>query len=203
MRNGHDPKKTRRGFTILELLVVISIMAVIATLVTGAAIKAIKQSRNKRVEATRKAREMALVNYRAQENEWPFKTDDGGGDLEKDTQDVDARLWAHGADNLRVFKKLYENAGIAGKTVYIDASAVMVEAGGRRMTLKAALDSGRSDARLGFPSPDDQSKFAYYCVCYNPATQSVSVHRQDQQHARKTEAGLGKKGFWCPQWNTK
>ena len=47
MRNGSD---RRRGFTILELLVVISIMAIIATLATGAAIKAVKQSRNKRID---------------------------------------------------------------------------------------------------------------------------------------------------------
>ncbi|MBV5332608.1 prepilin-type N-terminal cleavage/methylation domain-containing protein, partial [bacterium] len=60
MRNGKDRGMSRRGFTIIELLVVISIMAVLATLVTGAALKAIKQGRNKRIDATCKALEIAL-----------------------------------------------------------------------------------------------------------------------------------------------
>lgn len=43
-------KITRRGFTIVELLVVISIMAIIATLATGAVLKSVRQSRIRRAD---------------------------------------------------------------------------------------------------------------------------------------------------------
>ena len=206
---AHRPSKAARGFTILELLVVISIMAVLATLATGAAIKAVKQMREKRVDATVKALEMALVSYRAQENAWPFKIDE---DLKIDTEDrtedpsgmsdKNKKRWADGVDNVKAFKKLYENASKSDATVYLDASAILTDVRGKRMTLRAALNAGVAEAPLGYPMPDNPNRFCYFCVCYSPLTDSVSVFRQDRKHVRTDKNGNAQE-FWCPVWTVK
>ncbi len=166
----------RFGFTILELLVVISIMAVIATLATGAAVKAVKQSRNKRVEITRKTLEMALMSYRAANNEWPFQL----SDLEKDPRDAGS-YWAHGEENKKVFKPMYHGKAGESSTVYFDASALLTVADGKRATLQAALSKGRSDVALGYVDPENANNFYYYCVQFKPLTDTVKVHIQHKK----------------------
>lgn len=166
----------RFGFTILELLVVISIMAVIATLATGAAVKAVKQSRNKRVEITRKTLEMALMSYRAANNEWPFQMND----LEKDPKDAGS-YWAHGEDNKKVFKPMYHGKAGESSTVYFDASALMTVENGKREPLQIALSLGRTDVGLGYIDPENANKFYYYCVQFKPLTDTVKVHIQHKK----------------------
>jgi len=169
------------GFTILELLVVIAIMAVLATLATGAAIKAVKQGRVRRVEATCRALEMALVNYRAQEGNWPFR-------LSELTQDNDRKetYWAHGEDNKEVFKKVYHGPGSANNTAYLDGSALLTLVEGRRVQLRTALGARKTDVPLIYPDTDDTSKARYYCVEYSKTTDKVSVHTQSDHT--------------CPKW---
>ena len=169
MRNRKGNRLARRGFTIIELLVVISIMAVIATLATGAALKAVKQSRNKRVDATCKALEVALMNYRAQENAWPVALNPSG----KDTT-----VWYHGVDNKQVFKPMYHSSKGGSSTVYLDASALMAENKGKRKTLQKFLNEGNTDVSLMYPDPDDTRHVNYYCVEFNQNTDSVKVHSQ-------------------------
>lgn len=176
MRNGNGVKMRRRGFTILELLVVISIMAVIATLATGAALKAMKQSRLKRITATCRSLEIALMNYRAQENAWPVTLNPAGNST---------TVWYHGEDNKEVFKPMYYGGGGPSRTAYLDGSSLMVYGNGGRMTLNKALGSGRSDLAIMYPNPDDTSRINYYCVEFNLLTDSVKVHVQhdkDRDH---------------------
>ncbi|MDX9867996.1 MAG: type II secretion system protein [Kiritimatiellia bacterium] len=169
-------KSRTAGFTILELLIVISIMAVIATLATGAVVKAIKQGRQKRVEATCRALEMALVNYRTQEGKWPFKLNDLDRQGTEGQSRNDKKYWAHGEDNAKVFKELYQGAG--QKTVYLDASAVMALLDGQRVQLRAALSAGRRDVPLIYADPNETSILRYYCVEYRVETDTVAVHAQ-------------------------
>ena len=166
----------RFGFTILELLVVISIMAVIATLATGAAVKAVKQSRSKRVEITRKTLEMALMSYRAANNEWPFQM----SDLEKDPKDAGS-YWAHGEENKKVFKPMYHGKAGESSTVYFDAAALMTGASGNRSTLQDALRRGRTDVGIGYIDPENANNFFYYCVQFKPLTDTVKVHIQHKK----------------------
>ena len=168
------------GFTILELLVVIAIMAVVATLATGAVVKAVKQGRVRRVEATCRALEMALVNYRAQEGKWPFKL----SELTQNNNSQDA-YWAHGEDNKKVFKEVYHGPQSANKTAYLDASALLALYEGRRGQLRAILTK-TTDVPLIYPDTDDTSKTRYYCVEYNSTTDKISVHTQ--------------KDHSCPKW---
>jgi len=168
------------GFTILELLVVISIMAVIATLATGAAIKAVKQGRVRKIEATCKALEMALVNYRAQEGKWPFRV----SELEQPDRNVE-EYWAHGKDNKKVFKNVYHGPRSPNQTAFLDGSALLALYEGGRAQLRAVLTK-TTDVPLIYPDPDNTSVTRFYCVEYNPVTDKVTVHTQ--------------KDHTCPEW---
>ena len=198
MNRRHNGKRTRRGFTIVELLVVISVMAVIATLAIGAAIKSVKQSSRRRIDTMARALEMALSSYRAQENAWPFDV----SDLDKDPRDSGV-LWAHGANNVKVFKKMYPGAG--SSMVYLDASAFLsievIDPDTKKPTrsLRSVLNLKQYDkAALGYPLPDNPNRFCYYCVCYFPLTDTVKVLRQDEKHPAITNGG---KELDCPDWN--
>jgi len=152
---------TRHGFTILELLIVVSIMALLATLATGAALKAIGNGRKKRIEATIAVLEAGLSNYRARENKWPFTLDN--------KPESDGYYWWREKNNAYVFKDM-----LSSSTVYLDSSALLTAVQGR-MTVKQALEKGVSSVPIGYPDPDNPNTFKYFNVRYAPLTDTVKV----------------------------
>lgn len=64
-------KTIRRGFTLVELMTVIAIMAILSGILLNVAIGAIRSSRVKRTEAMRVMLESAIATYYAQEGKWP------------------------------------------------------------------------------------------------------------------------------------
>lgn len=191
MKQVTTSDRTRSGFTILELLIVISIIAIIATLATGAATKSMRQSRIKRITTMATGLEIAMANYRAQENAWPFDLSDCVQDRNDST-----RYWLHGVNNAQAFRNMYHGPGGQSKTVYLDAGAYLATADGRRLSLQAALSQGKTDAAIGYPQPENANRFCYYCICYNPLTDTIKVVRQDTKHSN---ADGGE--FDCPEWN--
>ena len=75
----------KRGFTIVELLVVIGIIAILMGIVTTAASSSIRNSRRQRANALCAMVQAGLATYREQKGEWPPginlspKTNDEGG----------------------------------------------------------------------------------------------------------------------------
>ena len=61
----------KRGFTIVELLVVIAVIGILGGIVTSATVGAIKNARGNRRDAMRVALEQAIATYYAQEGKWP------------------------------------------------------------------------------------------------------------------------------------
>ena len=112
--NGTGRRRTDEGFTLVELLVVISIMAVVATLATGAVLKSVRQSRIKRIDMTQKSLETALMSYRSLNGEWPYKFDDPdtvGAGVDKNAADFAEKQSFTGKENAKVFKKVFERRG--------------------------------------------------------------------------------------------
>jgi prepilin-type N-terminal cleavage/methylation domain-containing protein len=171
MDNGKNSKKPRRGFTIIELLVVISIMAVLAMFAIGAALKSVKQSRYKRIDATCRTLEMALENYHARENKWPGNKKASGNDT---------TIWYHGVENLEVFQPLYTGSGGSGPGCLEGAaSSLMAYYKGSAWKLNAALSVGHTDVALMYPDPETPNRIRFYCVEFRLQTDTVKVHRQD------------------------
>lgn len=163
----------RRGFTIIELLIVIAIMSVVATLATGAAMKSIKNNRLKRIAVTAQALETALVNYRALHGEWPIKFDDDGHDGKNDYVDV-----IKGKDNAEVFAPLLRD--VRNKKALVDTSALLTRVNGKRMTVKQALEkSGNSDIPIGYPNPANQDEFEFFTVEFDFRTETINVKKAD------------------------
>ena len=71
MRPGSIPMK--KGFTIIELLTVIGIIAVLMTIVTTASMSAIRSSRARRTDAMRTALQASIATYQAADPQgrWP------------------------------------------------------------------------------------------------------------------------------------
>jgi prepilin-type N-terminal cleavage/methylation domain-containing protein len=182
MKNG----KNKRGFTIMEMLVVVAVMAIIATLATGAVIKSLKTMRYKRISSTRTALGMALNNYRAQKNEWPFDHNQ----MQRAKRDR-TLYYAYEQNNQYVsvpnsvvFEELFES----GKA-YIDVSALLTMIDGRRMTVKQAIDQGLSNITVGYPNPENTKEFQYFGVRYNSVTDSVNVYTKHEMENDPNKLG--------------
>ena len=69
----------KKGFTIVELLMVVAVLAVLTGIITTAASSAIKQARARRTDAAKATLQNGIAAYYAQHNYWPPK----GGALDK------------------------------------------------------------------------------------------------------------------------
>lgn len=70
-------KRVRRGFTLLELMVVVSIIAILVSIVMTATAGALKYSRETRTSAICKCVKEGLEAYRFQKDEWPGSIQQG------------------------------------------------------------------------------------------------------------------------------
>ncbi len=169
---------SRRGFTIVELLVVISIMAVVATLATGAVLKSVRQNRIKRIDMTQKSLETALMSYRSLNGEWPYKFDDPdtvGAGVDKNAASFAEKQSFTGKENAKVFKKVFEE--VKKGRALLDTSSIMTRVSGGRMTVREALERGESDVPVGYPNPENQSEFKFFKVVYYFATDMLTVEK--------------------------
>ena len=139
------------------------------------AVKAVKSSRYKRIKATKVALQTAIENFHAQEGEWPF-------DLSQMYQSrsrpslyfaYDQTHSRINVDNSVVFEDMIDST-----VPYLDGSALLVRAGGRRMTLQQAMadNASPSEICIGYPNPANTKQFYLYAVRYNAETDSVNVY---------------------------
>ncbi|MDD2598255.1 MAG: type II secretion system protein [Kiritimatiellae bacterium] len=162
-----NKKNNRKGFTIVEMLVVVAVMAMITTLATGAVMRSMRTMREKRVDAMVSGLQMALNNYRAQQNEWPFELSDM-----KRVGNSQTLYKVEGENNQKAFKKMFKS-----KNNYVDPSAILTRVDGSRMSVRQALEQGKTDLPLGYADPRNTREFKFFTVEYNLATDSVRVAR--------------------------
>ena len=180
------------GFTIVELLVVISIIATIATLATGAAMKAVKMSRSRRIDANVQMLALALENYHSLHGEWSFQKDIDPDKAELDeTSDETKRsgkiflFWEgpgnrkNWPSNAKVFGDIFED--VKRNRVHVDTSVIFTKGSQGRMTVKQALEKSMpgDNIPVGYPDPSNQNNFKYFKVTYNFITDAITVSRTD------------------------
>ncbi|WP_315119380.1 type II secretion system protein GspG [uncultured Clostridium sp.] len=68
-------KKIKEGFTLVELLVIIAIIAILATIIAPNAFKAIEKSKVATVESDYRAIKTATLNYYTDTGKWPSMYD--------------------------------------------------------------------------------------------------------------------------------
>lgn len=173
----------KKAFTIVELLMVITIIAVLGTIVTTAASSAMRSSREKRTEAMRVALQAAIATYHAQDpnEKWP-------GAIEGLAQSGTTAVLGEG-DAQAVFQEIVKKSvGASGaRNPLVDAGALFVAPNGVRdgkssgLSFTDALKGGPHRRKLGV----SQMVFGYqgkvtgrfhrFNIVYNAATDSVKV----------------------------
>lgn len=120
--------KTKKGFTIVELMTVVAIIAILAGLVTTAASSAIRQSRKTRANAMKAVLQNGITAYYAHKGKWPGPLDDyaesGTGGKNKDEKDS-GYVTLDSRESQRTFGIVVGDS-ISSATPYLDVTGLFV-----------------------------------------------------------------------------
>ena len=75
----------KKGFTIVELLMVVAILAVLLGIVTTAATASIRQSRERQAQAMKQTLQNGIAAYKVRKDKWPGKLEDWAKRQNEDT----------------------------------------------------------------------------------------------------------------------
>lgn len=187
----------RRGFTIIEMLVVIGVIAILAGMVMVVASGAIGSSRKSRTEAMRVILEQGIATFYAQEGKWPKKIEDKIDSVDKDSytftddeadkifQEVVGKAWGKSGKKSMLLDAtgLYvcdsADCGNGGKGCYDnhDDKRRSDYCGGQGCRSGASFDSSSlpiSQMAFGYQG-DKEGKFRRFHIVYNAKTDKVSV----------------------------
>ena len=175
-------RKARHGFTIIEMLAVIGVIAVLLSIIVSVASGSIKSARSKRADVMRNSLEQAIAAYYAQEGRWPTLVEKANTDGKDTIEFKDGQ-----ADQIfqEVVGKGFGHSG--KKSMLIDASALFVcdssaangmkahgyefsEVAGKNAKHRIALNQmafGYQDSSTG--------RFRRFKVVYNCRTDAVTV----------------------------
>lgn len=142
----------KRGFTIVELMVSVGIIAILLTIVIVAAGGAQKSAREKRTEALRVALEQAVTAYYAQVGEWPNAIETKINSIRNDSYTFSE------SETDSIFQEVVGKAfgqGKGAKVALVDVSALFVA---KTAGLRRAADYGCAHCGLGMDFAQLQAK---------------------------------------------
>lgn len=181
----------RRGFTIVELLLVIGIITVLMGLVTTAASESMRSARDRRAEALFRLVQSGLAAYYAQNDEWPIDFKGKTGNHRTGANDVDANQYDLSANDVQTcMRKLVEQA--KNGNPLIDVSGLWVSEGdgdSKRsrypgMDFMSAIHGTRKSQkklklnRMNFGYPASDGSFERFGMGYSIAADQLSVGRR-------------------------
>ena len=174
----------KRGFTIVELLVVIAVIGILGGIVTSATVGAIKNARGNRRDAMRVALEQAISTYYAQEGKWPDAIESKiRSGLDEDTYTFSP------SECDEIFRQVVgKGFGKSGrKSVLVDATALFV-------ARSSQLGNGGEGC---FDNHSNRKKSSTYCGnknCIGGVDFSTAVAKSGPKHIRFNEMAFGYQG---------
>ncbi len=200
--------RSRKGFTIVELMMVIGIIGVLLGIVTTAASSSIKQARERKADACCTLVEQAFATYYAQEGKWPgsigekiangslgTRQNQLGPDYENDPDQYE--LTAAEVDEM--MKKLIEKTKQGNPMMDISGLFVSRKEGQRNskdmgLDFMDAIHGTRKSSRkmttaeMHFGYPDSSSGyFRHFWVIYSIPTDTMKVQRQPSDSRRQMQ----------------
>ena len=181
----------RKGFTIVELLMVVGILSVLVTIVTTAASGAIKQARARKADALVTMVNAGIDTYYAQYDEWPdFNPEGRTGNYRLSGGSVDAdRYVLTDSECDSVIKKLIRTSVESAGNPLIDITGLFVARSGLvndktvGMDFMVALKGDKKkspkkmkvgDMMFGYPDPDT-GRFRRFTMVYSIPADKITV----------------------------
>ena len=182
-------KKERRGFTIVEMLAVIGVIAILASIIVSVASSSIKSARSKRADAMCNSLQQAIAAYYAQEGKWPGSIE---GETDSAAEGRDTKKF-EGTQADKIFQEVVgKGYGRGGKkSMLVDVSALFVcESGAannkraRGYNFSEVTGSGAKHRiglnQMAFGYQDEGSGyFRRFEVEYKYRTDTVKVKKQE------------------------
>ncbi len=173
----------RRGFTIVELLVVISIIGILTGIVTSAAMGSIRGARTKRAESMRAGLEQAIAAYYAQEGKWPTVIEEKAQSMTDDTYTFTPD------ETDKIFQQVVgKGFGKDGrKSVLVDATSLFV-------ANRSNLGNSGKGCRDNHSNRRNSSTFCGNQHCIAGVDFSRAVARSGRDHIQFSQMAFGYQG---------
>ena len=164
------------GFTLLELLVVIVVIGILATLIAGGATYAVRVSRDKRRTLSCKTLQTAIYRYHAEYNDWPGGVEPGSNKK--------YHIF-YGKDNAKVFGMLRPDSKHNPDSIhFLDETAFFTPDTSDAGSAKK-LSEARGDQPLVFNSRSGRwvgrdGQYLYYRVTIDFENEAVEVDTKNR-----------------------
>lgn len=187
----------KKGFTLVEMLVVIAVIGILGGIVTTAAVGAIKNGRSKRADAMCVALEQGIAAYYAQEGNWPDA-------IEKKAQSMDAATYTFTPDEAdSIFQDVvgcgFGKGHASHKAMLVDATALFV----------CDKSSVGNQQRGCYDNHSNKKKRATYCAgmgCRNGIDFSEATKKGGKVRIPFSQMAFGfqgpENGKFCRFWIT-
>lgn len=187
----------KKGFTIVELLMVIGIIAVLMGIVTTAASESMKASRSRRADALCTLVQSGLAVYYAQNDEWPVSLrNKGGSNQEGNANYSDENVYVLSASEVRQCVKALVDEAKKGNPI-IDVSGLWVsrspgelrgsnvDRGAVGLDFMSAIRGTKQHPKqmksgemyFGYPDPETGA-FLRFKMVYSITTDQLKVSKQ-------------------------
>ena len=170
----------KKGFTLIELMLVVAVLAILITIVATAASGAIKSARERRRDAMAVVLREGIATYYARNGKWP-------GGIESKAESGDSHTFS-GSEADAVFREVVKGS-VGRKNPYLDPHSLMVAPSGvadgksygapfmevRKKNPPPHLRRlGVESMSFGYQDPSS-GRFRRYSIYYNAASDSVEV----------------------------
>ena len=179
-------EQLKKGFTIIELMVVIAVIGILVTLVTKAATSSVKEARVKNSQVMASTIKMGIASYRAYKGEWPgvIETYAEQGRSPQGNSAKRGALSPNDAD--AVVQEVVKESGqgnplldVSGLFVANKSVADARQGYGLRYTEARKQNVSLANMAFGYQRKRD-GVFRRFLICYDPTNDTVSVERPEE-----------------------